>query len=153
MDKALFIDLLNKTFYYDLSFYILIALCVVGFIIKGIRRPSDPKSKKGKESMFAMAIIGLICLSLIAPKKIIAYVNDISKEQFVCVHGTYTFSNNQASKKGLSRGTVYIAFDKTELSLYLPAGWSEQNFPEGIFTGTIWYCKDSKIILKFLPDN
>ncbi|MBQ5725727.1 MAG: hypothetical protein IIV80_06200 [Clostridia bacterium] len=151
MDNALFIDVLNKTFYQELNYYIIGVLCVVYAFVGGMRRPSNPKSRKGREAMIALGIIGVICLLLLAPKRIIAYTHDISKEQFVQVQGTYTFSDSQASSKGISRGRVHVTSDETELTLNLPVDWSKQSFPNGKHTGTIWYSKESKIILKFIP--
>lgn len=154
MDKALFIDVLSKTFYHELNYYIIGMLCVVCAFVSGLKRPSNPKSRKGKEAMIALGIIGVICLLLLAPMRIIAYTHDISKEQFVQVQGTYVFNENQTSKRGLSkgRGRVHITSGETELTLNLPVDWSNQGFPNGKHTGTIWYSKESKVILRFIPD-
>ena len=46
---------------------------------------------------------------------------------------------------------VYVKQGENELSLILPRNWSEKHFPKGEHYGTVFYSKESKVILYFSP--
>ena len=44
-------------------------------------------------------------------------------------------------------GEVYVVIDEKETRLELYPGFSQTEFPEGVFSATVWYGRESKIIL------
>ena len=96
----------------------------------------------------SVACIWLFCANLLP------LCRDIQYMQIVEVHGKYYFDSKEVPHKlGLDPGHCTITVAGKSYTLDLPVGWSKTDFPFGSFEGTIYYAKECKIILEFIPDS
>ena len=103
-------------------------------------------------------IAGKIAALILVPvwlgfANILPAYNDITNQQYIEYHGTYSRQERTYKSKKKSPERVEIIQDGEKILLYLPAEWNSEEFPLGDYYGTIWYSQDSKIILSFQPDN
>lgn len=79
----------------------------------------------------------------------IPVIRDISHNQFVQEMVTYRRSEFDESDL-FANGRVTVNNGKEDIELKLPSDWTEEEFPYGLFEGTVIYSKESKVILLFL---
>ena len=75
--------------------------------------------------------------------------NDIAQQQYIQAQANYSRNENTSKNHLFSNGYVVIETGNEEIRLELPANWTEQEFPEGLHCGTVWYSQESKVILSF----
>lgn len=77
--------------------------------------------------------------------------SDIKQLGYVEVEAQYTRNERSSEGNLLSYGHVYVETNGEMLSLELPRGWTNEEFPLGTYYGTVWYSKRTKVILAFVP--
>ena len=96
------------------------------------------------ESICGVLLFGITTVLIAYPM-----YEDINNQQYEQVITQYSRTNSSSEANWLSNGYVYIELDGENISLNLPYGWTEEEFPLGEFTGSVWYARDSKVILSF----
>lgn len=77
--------------------------------------------------------------------------SDIANQQYVKIEAQYSRNDRTSDGNLFSYGHVYAETDKKTVTLELPYGWTEDEFPLGTYRGTVWYSEESKVILAFIP--
>lgn len=111
----------------------------------------NTKNRLSIKEQIGFKITAIILLVCFVVWNIIPAYYDCSNQQFVQVSTSYC--RMQSDKNLFSNGTVYIYVDGERIALDLPADWDKEEFPEGEYSGIVWYSKFTKIILAFIPDN
>lgn len=94
-----------------------------------------------------MAVLVLLAVYIIC--SIYPVYQDIRNQQYIQVHGQYKRTELSSESNFFSNGYVYVYKDGERLDLALPANWNADEYPLGEHSGTIWYSKESKVILAF----
>ena len=81
----------------------------------------------------------------------IPIVHDISSQQFIQIEAKYSRTDRSSEGNLFSNGRAYIEVDGQNMGLNLPYGWTDDEFPEGTYFGTVWYSEESHYILAFIP--
>lgn len=79
---------------------------------------------------------------------------DVINEDYIKVHGEYSLSPDW-NKSSTDRWVHITADTGGKIDIKFP-GYSHGEsklFPSGEFTGTVWYAKNSKVIVEFIPDE
>ena len=113
---------------------------------KGVsqRRARLTTKQQMSRNIVLFILLGVLGIGWLYP----AY-RDVQGKQYLQVQGQY--KRTQISSEGnlFSRGYVSVHENGKRIDLSLPAKWTEEEFPLGEFFGTIWYSKETKIILSF----
>ena len=136
---------------------VLIWVCTILLTLYGNRKkkPKD-KDDSWQVSVFLLVVIGYgICVGTSVPEENARIQQDIDEHAYVTMHGSYT--RNAASRRSHTSFTITIyTGDDPETPLCLePPVLDDPDafFPHGTHNGTIVYAKNSRLILKFTPDN
>lgn len=131
--------------------FLVVMLSVVVFSVTQLVKRTKSSSKKAQRNLVA-GIIGSIACMWLFFANLLPLWRDIQYKQIVEVHGNYYFdSKNVPHKIGLNPGHCTVTVAGKSFNLDLPAGWSKTAFPLGGFKGKIYYAKESRIILEFVP--
>lgn len=95
-------------------------------------------------------LIAIVILSVYLCYSIIPIYNDVSNQQYIEVDALYSRTARDADGNLFSNGQIYIEVSGEVIRLELPEDWTEDEFPEGTFWGTIWYSKESKMVLSIV---
>ena len=76
---------------------------------------------------------------------------DINNKQIITGYGSYYFAPKHTHKT--RKPYIDISIGEDFFHLFLPQGWTKKEFPFGSFTGQIYYAKESKLVLGFIPDE
>lgn len=98
-------------------------------------------------NLSVLVILTLFCLYWICP----AY-RDVRNQQYIQIRGQYKRTEISSEGNLFSNGYVYVYKDGKRIDLVLPANWTPEEFPLGEFSGTIWYSKETKMILSLSID-
>ena len=78
---------------------------------------------------------------------------DISREQYIQADAIYSRTEESSESDWFTNGCAYVEIDGEAIRVELPRGWTEEDFPLGDFSGTVWYGKQSKVLLAFYQKN
>ncbi len=114
-------------------------------------------TKKENEEMrlsvnFLMLITAVVFVCVAVAT--IPMARDVINEDYIEVHGEYSLSPDW-NKSSVNRWVHITKDDGSKIDIKFP-GYSHGEsklFPSGEFTGTVWYAKNSKVIVAFIPDE
>lgn len=156
MDYTDFSRILIQELRRETTWYLFACLLSLSGVVGGLLKTNNAKkaSRNSKGICLFLATALFVFATITTAIDAVALNHDIENKQYIEARGTYSFDATGA-EKGTRRSTpvVHIKIDGTALVLQLPNEWNKVDFPEGYYTGTVWYAKESKIILKFVPDN
>lgn len=122
-------------------------------LVSGILRRKKMKktdSKKLKRIMceIMLSIVLLIGTPVLFFPWVLDAIRDMKHQQFVQITAMYERNATSIPRNGWhTNGYVWVYADDIKIRLELPADWTEEQFPYGKEEGTIWYSKESKVIL------
>lgn len=165
MQYALFDNVLIDTF--SDRFYIIIFIMILLFILTFVKviyylKTKDNrgfsaidhllgrKNRKAKlstkqqicKNISILVLLFVYCLYLMYP-----VYQDVHNHQYVQIYGQYKRTEISSESNLFSNGYVYVYEDGNRLDLVLPENWTEDEYPLGEYSGTIWYSKATKVIL------
>ncbi len=164
-------ELLTKTMWKRCSVCIIILIiCFITLTIRLVIRKTTGSNEgvglwslipglnkqKSRYSLKYQIGLDIVCIILVTGFLIwqgYPMYKDIQNEQYEEVYTEYSRTYQDSKKSFVSNGTVHIRIDGKLVSMELPTGWTKEDFPEGEFTGTVRYAKDSKVILSFEVKN
>ena len=112
--------------------------------------------KANKEMRLSVDFLMLVAAVVFVWKAAVTIpmARDAINEDYIEVHGEYSLSPDW-NKSSVDRW-VHITTDAGDkLDVKFP-GYSHGEsklFPSGEFTGTVWYARNSKVIVAFIPDE
>ena len=110
------------------------------------------KNRFTTKEQIALKLIAIFALLILISVYIFSAHQDISKQQYECVWGTYTY-NTSSRNDTFSDGRVRVVTEGKEFYLSLPVDWHEDEFPTGTMQGFSYYSRISKIMLSFAPQH
>ena len=151
MDKQQMIDVLQRTAYQMIIRCGLIWIFLLALICILISK----KPLKGRQKSAFVLVLGLLVwIPLFFGGWIASAFRDIKNEQIICCEGVYIRDQTYKARIELFiNGEIYVRQGKNGFTLFLPANWTEEKFPEGEYHGTIFYSKESEVILDFIPSS
>ena len=99
------------------------------------------------EGVTLSAVLVWMCISLV-PMHL-----DISREQYIQADAIYSRTEESSEPDWFTNGCAYVEIDGEAIRVELPRGWTEEDFPLGDFSGTVWYGKQSKVLLAFYQNE
>lgn len=110
------------------------------------------KPKLSIRDQIILEVVALALLLVYSLYSIVPLCSDIANDQYIYAYGVYERNTvDGVSGNWLIEDSVLVTVDEELLRLKLPTGWSAFDFPEGTFSGYVWYSQDSDYILTFEP--
>ena len=110
--------------------------------------------KDQKITEFILAMVILVGIPLFRGDWCASAFRDIKNEQIICCEAIYERDETYKSRfEFFSNGKIYVRQDESGMTLVLPKNWTAKQFPKGEYYGTIFYSKESKVILAFFPQD
>ena len=149
MVKEQMLDVLEDTLYHKIMLYAGILVIAILFYIYAY---TSKRIKQGqKKKLMASSLLTALFIPLLNLPWIISASRDVRKVQIVSVDALYSRECDDEKNHIFGDDIVYVKQGENELSLILPRNWSEKHFPKGEHYGTVFYSKESKVILYFSP--
>lgn len=98
--------------------------------------------------ILAISVILVILIVCSAPA-----IFDIVTSNYTECKGEYYRPESSSTGNMFTYEQIYISVNDTRLTLLLPDGFSEEEFPYGTCSGTVIYGEKSRIILSFTQDE
>lgn len=149
--EILLIWLLLLTFVFCLDFIVLLLKK------KYFKQKTSSKTKENafatelsaiKKKILFRCAIGYTALAFLFFSWALLPLKDAKNQTIVEINTTYFRDSRDyhwiAPNEG---GEVYVVIDEKETRMELYPGFSQTEFPEGVFSATVWYGRESKIIL------
>lgn len=149
--ETLFIWLMLLTFVFCSDFIVLLLKK------KHFKQKNSSKTKENafatelsaiKKKILFRCAIGYTALAFLFFSWVLLPLKDAKNHTIVEINTTYFRDSRDyhwlAPNEG---GEVYIVIDEQETRMELYPGFSQTEFPEGVFSATVWYGQESKIIL------
>ena len=152
MDKQQMLNALEQTLRQQVIICGLLWLIVLLCLIHTLLSKKIQKSKKITE--ISLALVILVGIPLLRGGWCVSAFRDIKNEQIICCEAIYERDETFKSRfEFFSNGKVYVRQDDDGITLVLPKNWTENQFPKVEYDGTIFYSKESKVILGFVPSG
>lgn len=113
---------------------------------------TNRKAKLSTKQQISKNISILVLLLAYCLYSMYPVYQDVHNHQYVQIHGQYKRTEISSESNLFSNGYVYVYKDGNRLDLVLPGNWSEDEYPLGEYSGTIWYSKATKVILSLNID-
>ena len=108
------------------------------------------RNKYTTKQQISLTVMAIVLVLAFAAWGIIPICRDIAGQQYIAAEASYQRAEPVSGKGLFSNGQVTVEIEGESLTLDLPAGWTAEEFPAGSFTGTVWYGRESEIILAFV---
>lgn len=158
-------DTIERLYYVFGGAILLMLICAVTALLRyrAIKKKPPQSKKKNVQKKWIrkirelriLTIVGFCfipVLLMVGAGKIYPAQLDLLAQRYVQAETTYYRSGNPRSRfSWLNDGYVTVTLNGQRETLALHFGWTEEEFPEGKLEGTIWYSRESEILLAFVP--